>query len=469
MNSRIKELLTNTAVFAIANMGSKIMVFLMVPLYTAVLTSEEYGIADMAQTTATMLFPIFSLMISEAVLRFCFIKDYSVQEVFSIGLRITFLGILICILTGLLFPIIPLFNELGNYVWFIPILFTTNSLVNFFHKFARGIDKVKVSAYSGIIQTFTVITLNLYFLLVIKIGVLGYLLAYVIGDFVAIIYMAYKTEAFSQYCKKHNGILRGSMLRYSIPLVPNSLSWWALSSVNRYIALAWIGVSAVGIYSATLRLPSILTVLCDIFAQAWILSAIKGYGSDESKAFIISMYNKYFSLLIIITALMILFSHPFARILLSGDFCLYWRVTPFLYISVFFGALVGFLGSIFSAERKNKIQFISTMVGALVSIIITFIFLRSQGVVILAISTMLGYYAIWLIRSIGAKKYIKLKISTFNASFQGLILLAEAIFVCKEWYYSAVSLIFLLVFCNQKEIFCLLKFTFFEIKELIKK
>lgn len=68
---------------------------------------------------------------------------------------------------------------------------------------------------------------------------------------------------------------------FSMPLVSNQISWWALSSVNRYVMLAWLGVSAVGIYSATLRIPSILTVLCDIFAQAWLLSALKDYGTDE--------------------------------------------------------------------------------------------------------------------------------------------------------------------------------------------
>lgn len=468
MNSKIKELLTNTAVFAIANMGSKIMVFLMVPLYTAVLTTEEYGIADMAQTTATMLFPILSLMISEAVLRFCFIKDYSVQEVYSIGLRITLIGIFFCVLVSLLFPKFPLFDELGHYVWFIPILFTTNSLVNLFHKFAMGIDKVKVSAFAGLLQTLTVIVLNLIFLLVFKIGVLGYLIAYAIGDVVVIVYIAFNTKAFSSYIRNSNICLRNSMLSYSIPLVPNSLSWWALSSVNRYLALAWIGVSAVGIYSATLRLPSILTVLCDIFAQAWLLSAIKGYGSDESKSFIISMYNKYFSLLIAITAFMIILAYPFAKVLLSGEFDLYWWVTPFLYISVFYGALVGFLGSVFSAERKNSIQFISTMCGALISILITILLLKEHGIIILSISTMIGYYLIWLIRSLSVKKYIHLGVSILNASVQGLILLVEAICVASDMYYGAITCIVLLFLINYKELYKMAIFLFNELNNYIK-
>ena len=89
MNSRIKELLSNTLLFAIANMGSKILVFLMIPLYTAVLSTEEYGISDMVQTTAQMLFPILTCMIADAILRFCFIKNVDRRKLFSTGLSVT--------------------------------------------------------------------------------------------------------------------------------------------------------------------------------------------------------------------------------------------------------------------------------------------------------------------------------------------------------------------------------------------
>lgn len=469
MNTKIKELLSNTLLFTIANMGSKIMVFLMVPLYTAVLSTDEYGIADMVQTTATMLIPILTAMIAEAVLRFCFLKEFSSNEVFSIGIRITLFGAFIGTLLSICFLFVPFFKELGFYVLFIPVLFVSNSMLNLFHKFCMGTDKVKVSATAGLLSTFVLILLNLFFLLVLKIGVLGYLMAYALGDFSAVIYMAIKGKAIVSYTATRNIKLRGDMLNYSIPLVPNSLSWWALSSVNRYIMLAWLGVSAVGIYSATLRIPSILTVLCDIFAQAWLLSALKGYGSNESKRFIRSMHNKYFALLILLTACIILLAYPLAKILLSGDFSQYWWVTPYLFISVFYGALVGFLGSIFSSERKNTMQFVSTMIGAIVSILITVLFLNQYGVSVVAISTMVGYYVIWLIRRIAVNKYINVGYGTINSSLQGAILLAESVLVGREMYLLAVLCVISLVVVNIKEIILIFKFGMLEIGNIVNR
>lgn len=452
MNPKIKELLSNTILFTIANLGSKILVFLMVPLYTAVLSTEEYGIADMVQTTAQMLFPVLTVMVSEAVLRFCFIKEYKVEQTFSIGIRVTVAGVAVSILVAFLLYAIPYFESIGIYVFLIPIMLAASSFMNLYHKFARGVDKVKVSAVAGLLNTTVIIILNLLFLLILRIGVLGYLLAYLFGDLSATLYMAYKCNSIRLYTGNKDRNLRTEMLRYSIPLVPNSLSWWALTNFNRYIMLAILGVSAVGIYSASLRIPSILTVLSDIFAQAWLLSALKNYGDEDSKKFIKAMYNRVFSILITLTSIMIILAQPISNTLLSGEFSNYWYVTTFLFISVFYGALVGFLGSIFSAERRNTMQFVSTIVGALVSILITVLFIKTYGVGVVAISTMVGYYVIWFIRRIAVKKYIDIGYGVLNTSIQGALLLCESVFVCKQSYFIASVLLLAVILINIKNL-----------------
>lgn len=469
MNSRIKDLLSNTLLFTIANLGSKIMVFLMVPLYTAVLTTEEYGIADIIQTTSGMLLPILTAKIADAVLRFCYLKQYSTNDVYSVGIRFSFFGAIICLFLSIILSFIPLFNNLGYNILFIPLIFLFDSLSDLFHKYCRGIDKVNISATAGLLTTATMIISNLVFLLVLKIGIVGYLLSFVIGNSVAVAYMYLRVNARNAYTKQKQPSLRKEMLNYSIPLVPNSLSWWALSYVNRFFMLSWLGVSAVGIYSATLRIPSILTVLCDIFAQAWLLTALKDYGSDESKRFIRSMHNKYFSVSIILCASIILLSHPLSKLLLSGDFCEYWWLTPFLFIAVFWGAMINFLGSIFSSERKNTMQFVSTMVGAFVSVLVTFVFLKQYGVIIVAISSLVGYFTIWIIRRLSVNKFLNIGYSTIYSVIQGSILVLEAVFVVRGKYLWAVLCFLVLLILNHKELLIVLRFGISSVIDVIQK
>lgn len=71
MNADNIKLLKNSALLVIGNFASKILVFFLVPFYTTVLSTEEYGAADLITTTVNLLYPVLTVMISTAVLRFC--------------------------------------------------------------------------------------------------------------------------------------------------------------------------------------------------------------------------------------------------------------------------------------------------------------------------------------------------------------------------------------------------------------
>ena len=459
MDSRLKELFSNTILFTIANFSSKVLVFLMVPLYTYILTPEDYGIANLVQTTSNLMYPLLSISIAESVLRFCFIDKYNKSIIISYGVRVILIGSIISLILGVIFAQMPLFSEIGSFVYFIPVQFFLNSSLKLLHSFARGINKVKVSATAGVFNTFLIIILNLAFLLILKIGVLGYILSYVIADFCVLILLLFQTKAYNYITKRKDQILFKEMANYSIPLVPNSISWWALDSFNQYLILSAIGLHFVGMYSAALKIPSILTVFADIFAQAWLLSALKDYGSNASKAFIKKVYENYSAVLLLASSLIILFTYPLAKILLSGQFLEAWRFIPFLFVSVFWGAFVGFYGSIFSAERKNIMQLISTLVGAGISIIVAIIFVKEYQLYAIALSNMIGYFVIWLVRRISVEKYIELGVSTPRSLAYGCCLIIEAILVSRGLIIWAILVFLSLLIININYVIYIFKFT----------
>ncbi|HAQ8217931.1 TPA: oligosaccharide flippase family protein, partial [Enterococcus faecium] len=53
--SKTKYLIKNMGILTISNFSSKILVFLLVPLYTSVLSTTEYGTYDLTISTATLL------------------------------------------------------------------------------------------------------------------------------------------------------------------------------------------------------------------------------------------------------------------------------------------------------------------------------------------------------------------------------------------------------------------------------
>ena len=113
---RNKYLFKNTGIFLIGNIGTKIINFLLVPLFTYALNTNEYGVVDLIGTLGFLLGPILMLNIHEGVLRFCIDKDADTDSIMSIG----YIASAIAIILGLLLlPICNKINILQNYSIYI--------------------------------------------------------------------------------------------------------------------------------------------------------------------------------------------------------------------------------------------------------------------------------------------------------------------------------------------------------------
>ncbi|WP_318636215.1 lipopolysaccharide biosynthesis protein [Lacticaseibacillus rhamnosus] len=142
------------------------------------------------------------------------------------------------------------------------------------------------------------------------------------------------------------------LLHYSIPLIPNSFSWWFTNDANRYFILFFVGAAGNGLYAVANKIPSILTVFFGIFSQAWQLSAVEEFESKDSEAF----YSKIFNYMIFISAvgvsILLIILKPFMQVYTSPSFYSSWHFAPFLLIAAVFANLSTFLGTIFIAAKK---------------------------------------------------------------------------------------------------------------------
>ena len=111
-NERGKYLAKNTIIFTLGNLGTKLIQFFLVPLYTNVLSTADYGVVDLVTTIGMVLAPILLLNINDGVMRFALDKGADFNKIMSIGLA----AFIFCLITGLvIFPIGNISNQLGNY------------------------------------------------------------------------------------------------------------------------------------------------------------------------------------------------------------------------------------------------------------------------------------------------------------------------------------------------------------------
>lgn len=420
--SKYSYLLKNIGLMTISNFSSKILSFLLVPLYTSALSTEEYGTYDLYATTAFLLIPILSGCITDAVLRFTLDEDANRGAVFTIGVKYYIRSCLvmgILVIANSLFGLLPIFNE-------YPILYfayyCASPLYDLLSQFARGQDRLFDVAVAGIICSAATVSLNLMLLVVFPLGLTGYFAANIIAPCVSAIYLAVRMRVWKFIELGSSGSLKSHMLKYGRPLVFNQISWWINNVSDRYIVTMICGASANGIYSVANKIPSILSTFQTIFDQAWTLSVVKEIQNKESNAFIVDIYNKYNSLMVIICSLLIMFNKVIARLLFANDFFTAWRYAPFLVLAAVFGSLSGLLGGIFTATKKTSIIAKTTAVGAVINILLSLCLVNMAGPLGAAIATLASYITVWAIRLGTAMKQINMKINVVMNSLAYIIL-----------------------------------------------
>lgn len=469
--NRYKKLFSNALVFTISQFASKLLNFFLLPLYTMRLTTQDYGISDLINSTVSnLLIPIITLMIANAVLRFSIEKNTDRREVFQIGFGVTLSG---CALLVCFYFRLRKIEALKPYLMLFYLTYIAYAFDAFWDNFAKGIDRVKVVAVTGVIKTVLVIGFNLLFLVVFHMGVGGYLLSYILALFLADLFLAVNIRFWDYVTfNKMNRHLLKQMLIFSVPLIPGSISWWINSTVNKYIVTYICGISALGLFSVASKIPSIISIVQSLFVQALVLSVIETYeeAPQTRDQFYTELYYLYFFILSASASILTMLTRVLAAMLFANDFYDAWRFVPFLLIGSVFGAMSGYLGTFYSASKETKGIFISTLMGAIASVILNLFLVPLLGIMGASIANCISTGLIWLYRMVGTRRYVKLKVSPLYHIFSCGILVVQgtALIVAKNTrylYLFEMILFFLLLAMNLKNI-VFLKHKF---KETIKK
>ena len=294
MSKKSNWLLKNTAIFAIGNIMTKAVQFFLMPLYTALLTTSEYGISELFNNTVELIMPIVTLSITEAVFRFSMDRDAKRTHLFSAGIAFTLFGIIITALFCLIAN-----GFLGKYypIWlFLPLL-ASHSIRLLFAQYVRALEKVKEYAASGVLNSISLVIFASIFLSLLDMGIEGYILSIIASNTVSLLFLLFFVNIreividFKIDCQ-----LMGEMIRYSAPLVPNTISWWLTNTSSRYIVIAICGASIGGLFSAASKIPALMNVFVNTFQQAWVMSAIKEYEGNRDIGFqsrVFKMYSQF--------------------------------------------------------------------------------------------------------------------------------------------------------------------------------
>ena len=363
-SEKYRELSKNTLLFSISSFGTKIISFLLVPLYTSALSTSDYGNVDILNTTISLLLPVLTINIQDAVLRFSLDKEYDSRKVISSGCQVVFLGSALLWLVLVIFRLTDQLVFDNSYLIYFALAFPLSAFQNVLSMYLRSKDYVKVIVVSGLFSTTLLCVLNVVFLLVFRMGVNGYLLSTLIASTAGILIYLCAIRPYRDYSVRIDRVLIFTMLSYSAPLIINSLSWWLNDASDRYILSFICGTDVNGVYAVAYKIPLILSTLQGVFYNAWSVSAIKEFDKDDRDGFIGSTYTLY-SCVSILGCSALLFLNPLiARFLYMKEFYEAYQYTPILLIGTVFYGLALFEGCLYTAVKKTRGVAVTTIIGA---------------------------------------------------------------------------------------------------------
>lgn len=439
MNQK-KELIKNTLIISIGKFSTQLVSFLLLPLYTSLLTTSEYGAYDLLNTISIFLIPIITLLMEEGMFRFLIDakNDKEIGEIFS-GTGIFYF--ISFIISSILILII---GNILNYSYTIYLIFyiLASLLSSLAGASSRGMSKFKLYSLFSFLSSFITILLNILFILGFKMGLSSLFLSYIIGNSLVSIWLLLKIK-FPKYLNKKylNKKKLKEMIKYSLPLVPNSISWNTISLTDRLLITNVLGEGANGIYSVGNRFPTIINTCYSYFNLSWKESASKVLNSKDKDEFYNSVYLQLKHFLICVSILIIAILPFIFNLLVKNNYKDAYYYIPIMIIGVYFSNLSNYSSGIFSAYKDTKILAKTTIVASLINLIVGILFINKIGLYATVISTLISYITIYFYRNKKLKKYLTLQKDKYVYLSMFILLIISLLYYTKNILLCSLGLI----------------------------
>lgn len=423
-------LLKNTILYIVGNFGSKILSFLIVPVYSYYIDPDAMGYYDVVITTLALIQPIIIFQLCDGVYRWLLESENDQQETI-IASALKFIG-LSTFISVVVFGILNYIYDF-KYVLWIAIYLAVHNFYPILQQATRGLKNNRLYTLCGILYTLIMLSSNLIGLLILRMGVEALLMSQIVAGLVCnIIFIATQSAMRRAIFTKTDKSYLNELIKYSAPLIPNTICWWVVNSSDRYIILYSLGTAFNGIYSIANKFPAILSTLTNVFYMAWQESAITEYNSPNRDKFFSNVFQKYYLLLFSTNICLLPVTRIYIELFMEAAYRSAWEYTGFLFLGAIFSALCSFLGIGYQISKETKRSLATTNLAAIINVVVNIALIKTIGLHAASLATFVAYILLFIIRLRHTKKYFILSIhwKRFGFLFVLNILIMVAVFYC---------------------------------------
>lgn len=431
MENRENKLVKNTVILAIGTFFPKFAVFITLPILTGYLTKTEYGTYDLILTLVTLLLPAATLQIQVAAFRFLIEERDNKKDTKSIITNI-FVFIIPTSLIVLVALYFLLYSQDSILRIEICVYFLLDILSGAARQVARGLGKNSLYTISAFISAVSQIVFIFLFVWVTGWGLNGAVLALCIGEFGSFAYLFFKVKLFKYFDIRLLSKKRlKSLLSYSWPMVPNSLSMWVMRVSDRLVITAVMGVAANAVYAVAYKIPSILNLAHNTFNMAWQESSSLASKDTDANSYFSKIFRDLYDISTGMLSALIGITPILFAVLIRGDYSDSYNQIIVLYMAIYFCALSSFWGGLYVAYQKTKSVGLTAVIAAVINLVVDIALIKWIGLYAASLSTLVSYLFLCIYRIIDTRKFLNVKYDYKHIIITLLVVISQCV-VCAQ-------------------------------------
>lgn len=426
--SRESKLVKNTFVIAIGTFLPKLASFVTLPILTGCLSKTEYGIYDLIIVLVSLLLPTVTLQVQTAAFRFLIDvrNDESEQK--------KIISTIFCFIAPMsLMALFVLFFSLSKVPTqirvFICLYFLSDIFVNAARQVCRGLDQTLFYSISAIISAVCKMLFTYIFVFRLHQNLLGTTIALFVASFCSLLYLVVRGKLYTYVqlsCFDRSKLKE--LLKYSWPMVPNSISGWVMRVSDRIVVTAFLGVSVNAVYAVANKIPSLLNLAQNTFTMAWQENASMVSKDEDASEYYSFMFRTMLDLLAGFFGILIGATPLLYRLFIRGDYSDSYFQIPILFLAMFFYSLSTFIGGIYVAYKRSDSVGITTAAAALINIVVDVSTIKWIGLYAASGSTLFSYLLLFIFRVIDIQKIVVVQYNIKHLFTVIVFVLVESVF-----------------------------------------
>lgn len=303
LNIFSSSLFKSSFVYTLTQAINSAVPFLLIPILTRHLTTEDYGVVAMFGVLLSLIAPFTGLSINGAITR-----QYYDREKVDMPVYVTNCLLVWAVSTLIVgFTLYSLEKPVSNFAsfpskWMWAIIVVSSA--QFINQITLGLWQVQVKPLQfGLYQIFqTVLNMVLSIWFIVELGQAWQ--GRIQAQTIACVSFAFFSMIFlygSGWIKfRFNASYIKNALNYGIPLIPHATGFTIKSIADRIFITRMVGLSATGLYTVGFQIGSIISLLAYSFNQAYVPWLYEKLKRDiyEDKIIIVKLTYLYFAVII---------------------------------------------------------------------------------------------------------------------------------------------------------------------------